>query len=482
VVADDGWIARLLIERLLGAIYLVAFVIAARQFPALCGERGLERSAEALRFRPFRAAPSLFWFGYSDRRLRIVAGTGTALSAATVLGIPAALPLPLTMLVWLILWALYLSIVNAGGTFYAFGWESQLCEAGFLAIFLGNTATAPALPVLLLFRWLGFRVEFGAGLIKLRGDPCWRALTCMDHHHETQPLPGPLSWYAHHAPGWYHRGEALGNFVAQLVLPFGLFLPQPVASIAAAGMIGTQLYLITTGNYAFLNWVTIAPLLGGLSDSVIRTVLPFVPTVSPAAAEPQPAWSVALVVGLVTVVAVLSIPVVRNLASSRQLMNYSWDPLRLVGTYGAFGSVTTVRHEVVVEGTEAEDPADDDAWHEYGFKGKPGDVDRRPPQVAPYHLRLDWLLWFIPISPGHAGTWFEMLLARLLTADRPTLALLRRDPFDGRQPAFVRARLFRYRFTTPGERRQSGAWWHREPVGVLIPPSRLGAAVGSAGD
>jgi hypothetical protein len=476
VVADEGWIARLLVERLLGAIYLVAFVIAARQFPALCGERGLERSADALRFRPFRDAPSLFWFGYSDRRLRIVAWTGAAISAATVLGIPASWPLPLTMLAWLILWVLYLSIVNAGGTFYAFGWESQLCEAGFLAVFLGNAATAPALPVLLLFRWLAFRVEFGAGLIKLRGDPCWRALSCMDHHHETQPLPGPLSWYAHHAPGWYHRAEVVGNFVAQLVLPFGLFLPQPIASVAAVGMIGSQLYLVTTGNYAFLNWVTIAPLLAGLSDSTIRTVLPFVPAASAAVGEPQPAWYAVLVIGLVILVAALSIPVVRNLASPRQVMNYSFDPLRLVGTYGAFGSVTRTRHEVVLEATESEDPAAEDAWREYEFKGKPGAVDRRPPQVAPYHLRLDWLLWFIPISPGHAGTWFETLLVRLLTADRPTLGLLGRDPFAGRRPTFIRARLFRYRFTTPAERRATGAWWHREPVGTLVAPARIGGA------
>jgi hypothetical protein len=473
MVADDGWIARLLIERVLGAIYLVAFVVALRQFPALCGERGLERSAEALRFRPLREAPSLFWWGYSDRRLRLVAWTGILLSSATILGIPAALPLPVTMLSWLVLWALYLSIVNAGGTFHGFGWESQLCEAGFLAIFLGNATTAPALPVLLLFRWLAFRVEFGAGLIKVRGDPCWRALTCMDHHHQTQPLPGPLSWFAHRAPRRYHRAEVVGNFVAQLVLPFGLFLPQPIASVAAAGMIGTQLYLVTTGNYAFLNWVTIAPLLAGLSDQVIRAVLSIVPSVAPEVPEPQPVWYVALVIGLVILVVVLSIPVVRNLASSRQLMNYSWDPLRLVGTYGAFGSVTKVRHEVIVEGTELDDPADEAGWREYEFKAKPGDVQRRPPQVAPYHLRLDWLMWFIPISPGHAGTWFETLLLRLLTADRPTLALLGSDPFDGRRPSYVRARLFRYRFTTREERRASGAWWHRVPVATLIGPARL---------
>jgi hypothetical protein len=157
-------------------------------------------------------------------------------------------------------------------------------------------------------------------------------------------------------------------------------------------------------------------------------------------------------------------------------MNYSFDPFRLVGTYGAFGSVTKVRHEVIVEGTEARDPSDEAGWREYGFNGKPGDLRRRPPQVAPYHDRLSWLMWFIPISPGHAGTWFETLLLRLLTADRPTLRLLRHDPFEGRRPAFVRARLFRYRFTTRAERRATGTWWDRTAVATLVPPARLGAA------
>ena len=117
--------------------------------------------------------------------------------------------------------------------------------------------------MILAFRWLAFRVEFGAGLIKLRGDPCWRSLRCMDFHHETQPMPNPLSWFFHHLPRPLHRLEVLGNFFAQLVLPFGLFLPQPFASVAAVLMIVTQLYLVVSGNYAWLNWLTIVVLRRG---------------------------------------------------------------------------------------------------------------------------------------------------------------------------------------------------------------------------
>jgi hypothetical protein len=171
------------------------------------------------------------------------------------------------------------------------------------------------------------------------------------------------------------------------------------------------------------------------------------------------------------VLAALSVQPALNLASRHQLMNASFEPLRLVNAYGAFGSMTRRRDEVVVSGSLAERPGPDD-WREYEFRGKPGDVHRRPPQVAPYHLRLDWLMWFLPLGSG-GHLWFERFLLRLLEADRATLRLLRRDPFDGERPRWVRARLYRYRFSTPEERRRTGAWWVRREIGVVAEPVSL---------
>jgi hypothetical protein len=472
--APDYQIARLLIERGLGIIYLIAFIVAAEQFPALCGERGLTPATRILRVVPFRRAPSLFHRGYSDRRLRIVAAVGAVLALLIVLGLPQQAPLPITMLTWLTLWALYQSIVNIGGTFYAFGWESLLLEAGFFAIFLGNAEVAPPWLVILAFRWLAFRVEFGAGLIKLRGDRCWRELTCMEWHHETQPLPNPLSWFFHRLPRAFHRLEVVGNFGAQLVLPFGLFLPQPFASIAAALMIGTQLYLVVSGNYAWLNWVTIVAIVAGLSDPVLTSVAPVLAGLTAPGAFPEtPLWFGAMVLALAVVVVILSWWPVRNMASPGQAMNASFNSIHLVNTYGAFGSVGRDRVEVIVEGTTADDPTDDAAWREYAFRAKPGDVRRLPPQVALYHLRLDWLIWFIPLSPRYGADWFVPFLRRLLEGDRAILRLMGRNPFPDAPPRFVRARLFRYRFTTWAERRESGAWWVRTLVGELVPPVAL---------
>jgi hypothetical protein len=472
ILADDYQVARFLIERGLGLIYLLAFLVAFVQFPALAGERGLDPAPSFLRVVTFRSAPSLFHWRYSDRLLRLVAAAGAMLSAAVVAGLASAAPLLVTMAIWLTLWFLYLSIMQIGGTFYGFGWESQLVETGFVAIFLGNASTTPPFITMLLFLWIAFRVEFGAGLIKLRGDECWRKLTCMDYHHETQPLPNPLSWLAHRAPRAFHRVEAFGNFVAQLVLPFGLFLPQPIASVAAALMIGTQLYLVVTGNYSWLNWITIVALIAGISDSSIRMLVPPLAPALPAPID-TPLWFVAATICFAIVVVVLSYWPVRNLLSSRQAMNRSFNAWHLVNTYGAFGSVTRTRYEVIVEGTEDDDASDKASWREYDFKAKPGDLRRVPPQVAPYHLRLDWLMWFIPISPAYAGDWFVRFLYRLLEADQPTLRLLRRDPFGGRRPTYVRARLFHYRFSTFRELRETGSWWVRRPVSELVPAIRL---------
>src|SRR5437773_3824456 len=109
--APDYQVARFLLERGLAAIYLIAFTVAWRQFPALCGERGLEPAPRFLEVVPrFLDAPTLFrWTGYTDAGLRVLSAIGIAVPAALVLGLPQAGPLPVTMLAWFVLWAGYQS-------------------------------------------------------------------------------------------------------------------------------------------------------------------------------------------------------------------------------------------------------------------------------------------------------------------------------------------------------------------------------------
>ncbi|MEU1421383.1 lipase maturation factor family protein [Kitasatospora sp. NPDC005751] len=459
--------SRVLVQRLLAAVYLTGFVAAAAQFRALIGAEGMLPVPAFTARVPFRRAPSLFHLHYSDRFFAAVAGTGAVLSAGLVAGLGDAVPLWASMLLWAVLWLLYLSIVNVGQTWYSFGWESLLLEAGFLAVFLGNQDVAPPLPVLWLLRWLAFRVEFGAGLIKLRGDSCWRDLTCLRYHHETQPMPGPLSWFFHHLPGPLHRAEVAANHVTQLLVPVGLLLPQPVAGYAAVIVVVTQLWLVASGNFAWLNWLTITLALAAVDPA--RFGLSF----RTRSYGGTPGWFEGLVIALTVAVAVLSYWPVRNMVSREQVMNRSFNRLHLVNTYGAFGSVNRIRLEVVVEGTDEAAVTGRTVWREYGFKGKPGDVRRLPRQYAPYHLRLDWLMWFAAISPAYARPWFLPFVARLLTNDPATLRLLRHNPFPDAPPTHVRATLHRYRFTDWHELRSTGAWWHRTALHEYLAPVSL---------
>ena len=469
LAAHDYDLARFLFQRGLALVYLVAFLVAALQFRPLLGERGLLPAPAYLAAVPFRSAPSLFHLRYSDGLLLAVAWGGAVLALVALLGLTDLVPLPVAIVVWLALWALYLSIVNIGQTFYSFGWETLLLEAGFLAIFLGNSSTPTPLPLVVLVRWLLFRVEFGAGLIKMRGDPCWRDLTCLYYHHETQPMPNPLSWYFHHLPKRFHRLEVLGNHAAQLAVPFLLFLPQPVASLAGLVIVVTQSWLLLSGNFSWLNAITIVLAAMAFDDATLGLDLP----VAQAASATVPVWYGVLVLGVTGLVALLSYRPARNLVSRRQLMNSSFDPLHLVNTYGAFGSITRERFEIVIEGTDEAVLTPATRWREYGFKGKPGEVGRRPPQFAPYHLRLDWLMWFAAMSSPAYHSWFLPLLLRLLEADRATLRLLKHDPFGGVAPRYVRALLYLYRFTTPTERRATRAWWSRDLVGEYVRPLSL---------
>lgn len=478
---SDHMIARDVIQRGVAAVFVLAFLSTFRQFPVLLGEEGLLPAKDFLERAGDRAGPTLFRWRltpYSDRLLRIMCLVGIVLGAAVVAGLPQQGPAWSMIAVFGVMWGLYLSIHSVGQIFYGFGWESMLLECGFLVGFLGSHAVAPPLLILFFLRWMLLRLEFGAGMIKLRGDASWRDLTAMDHHHQTQPMPGPLSRIAHLAPRWWHRLEVLGSHVVQLGVIWLILLPQPIASIAALLVILSQLFLVVTGNYAWLNWLTILLAFSAISDSFLRWAVggpwpgwgwqqwPLLGT--PPAADAAPLWWHLLIIAVSAMLLVLSWKPLRNLFSSHQLMNASFNRFHLVNAYGAFGSMTQRRFEVIIEGTLAANPqeAAEEEWLPFEFPGKPGDVARRSRQFAPYHLRLDWQMWFLALRPG-AEAWFVALLEKLRSGDPGVRRLLRTDPFQGRAPTGIRVRYFEYRYARQDERRADGCWWVRTDLGVI---------------
>lgn len=472
------WLARLLLQRGMAAVYLIAFIAVLLQFKPLLGERGLLPVPPLLKRTTFRQLPTLFHWRYSDRLLTVVAWTGILISAGAFFGLTDAGPIWISVAAWLLLWFLYLSIVNVGQKFFSFGWESMLLEAGFFTAFLGPTHIETSVIPLLILRWMLFRTEVGAGLIKLRHDPCWRQLTCLYYHYETQPLPNPLSWYFHRLPAPLHRFSALFSHFVQVAVPFALFAPQPYGSIAGALIIFHQLWLIVSGNYSWLNWLTVVLGFSAFSDRFLAIALPI--AAPPLAPIPLAFHIVLWILAAATVA--LSIQPALNLISPNQVMNTSYNPWHLVNTYGAFGNISRERYEIVIEGTADRFITRATQWREYGFKGKPGDPMRMPPQVAPYHLRLDWMVWFLPFSVAVSDhgirvwrhdLWFLRFIRRLLINDPAILALMRSNPFPGEPPAHIRAIFYQYRYTTPQEKRQTRAWWVRRELGVYLDPVSL---------
>jgi hypothetical protein len=475
------WLTRFVILRLLGAIYAVAFLVAINQIIPLIGRNGLlpvgmfmDRVSLAYGSRSsgFVHLPSLFWFDHSDTFLLIAAWVGLILSCVVVAGFANALLLGA-------LWLLYMSFVHVGQDWYGYGWEIQLLETGFLAIFLCPLLDlrpfpkrAPPFLIIVLFRWLIFRIMLGAGLIKVRGDEVWRNGTALFYHFETQPIPGPLSRWFHFLPRMVLKFGVWFNFLAELIAPLFVFWPRTARHISGSVIVLLQLVLIISGNLSFLNWLTIVPALACFDDGFWSKILPRRIVLKAEAARAGATASKPMLVtaSIVTlIIAFLSINPVINLLSPRQIMNTSFDPFELVNTYGAFGSVGRERYNVIFEGTLDETPDETANWKPYRYKGLPVDLDKRPPQIAPYQLRLDWQMWFASMSTYEEYPWTLHLVSKLLHNDPGAVGLFAGNPFPGRPPRYIRAILYRYSFARPGN--PNKRWWNRERIGDLWLPA-----------
>jgi hypothetical protein len=328
------------------------------------------------------------------------------------------------------------------------------------------------MPFIGFFRLLIFRIMLGAGLIKIRGDDMWRNATSLYYHFETQPLPGPLSRWFHFLPRIVLKAGVWFNFLAELVAPWFVFWPRLARHIAGSVIVILQITLVLSGNLSFLNWLTILPALACFDDGFWSKLLPrpLVHRAQGAMARAEPSKPMLITAWALTiVVALLSIQPVVNILSPQQIMNTSFDPLDLVNTYGAFGSVGRERLNVVFEGTMDAIPDDSANWRAYRYKGLPVALDKKPPQIAPYQLRLDWQMWFAAMSSPEEYPWTLNLISKLLHNDPGAVSLFADNPFPDHPPRYIRAVLYHYTFAQPGN--PEGRYWKRERMGEPWIPS-----------
>jgi len=502
--------ARRWFLRALGLIYLIAFVSLWVQVDGLIGSDGmspLNQFLPAVRAQlgrdVYALLPTLCWFNSSNAFLHFLCGGGVVLSLLLIFGIAQALSLA-------VLFGFYLSLTIAGQTFLNFQWDVLLLETGFLAIFFAPwrlwprelmwwpVSATPATPApvsragLFLLKFLLFKLMLMSGVVKLTsGDDSWSwvnhsfhwsALTALDYHYWSQPLPTVFSWWADKSPEWFKHFSVAFCLGVEIIVPFFIWAPRRPRLIAAGLMIFLQLAIAITGNYCFFNLLTIALCLLLIDDAVVSRMEGRAPA-SRASQQLRPPITESVTYRLsiyaAIIVIIVTVPINAWLIFSafkprarppHALANIyeQLEAFRIVNGYGLFRVMTKDRCEIVLEGsTEGVE------WLPYEFKWKPGDVKRAPGWCAPHQPRLDWQMWFAALESPQQNPWFVGLIVKLLQGSHDVNRLLAHNPFPDKPPRYIRAMFYRYRFTTVSELRQTGAWWKRQELREYLPTVSL---------
>ena len=466
--AEDHNLASWLFLRLLAIVYFAAFLSLAGQISGLAGPAGilpfgqfLDHAWQRLGISAWFYFPTVFWLNSSD----------LALLAGVVLGCGFSLTLFLDLwprLSLVLLFLLYLSLSKAGQIFLNFQWDYLLLESGFLAIFLVG---GPTRLIIFMFHWLLFRLRFMSGFAKLAsGDPSWSGFTALNSYFETQPLPHVGAWYAHQLPETLLQAGVALTLFAELVVPFFIFLPRAFRLTAAWVTILMQLLIIATSNHNFINLLTLLLCLFLLDDGIVRRILPesLHRRSRVTGNAPQSHAKAVFSVAAAALILSSSLPLLIGMTSNVQIparLNQWTQLVRQFGignAYHVFPTMQTERIELQIEGSD--DGAD---WQVYAFPWKPGALEKRPAFIVPHQPRLDWMMWFVPTQQPDMLYWFDLFMRRLWEGSPQVTALLAHNPFTAQPPRYLRVTAYRYRFTTPAERKQTGNWWKREYLGLF---------------
>ncbi len=442
-----------LMERGIGLVYLLAFLVFYRQYPALVGENGLEPLKEGNEIRKYF---SIFYYLQKDWFLKASAITGVILSTIVLSGLTELLGYNIRIIVFVSLWILIVSFINSGGIFTRPGWETILAETGFIAIFLGGLSYQTPDVVVWMFRWVLFRMMLGSAIVKLRGGTEWTDLDALKNHFESQPFPGPFSYYLNNLPEKVLESGAVVMQSAMMFLPLLYFMPQPWAAIAGLFTLLIQLMIFLSGNYAWLNVITSVLVLSTFDDSIISSLT----GISAGSAVSNPLSGTATLAGLL--ILVLSINPVLNFFSRDPHQNMSYNPLHLANSYGAFPDVTENHREIIIEGFI------DGEWREYKNHSSFREQESRNVQIAPYQHMMEYLMYFQVHGKTPDDQWLDKLLENLLESDKNTESLFESKPDKDDNPEKIRAVEYIYRF----DYSKWEIYWERESVQVLKQKSR----------
>ncbi len=475
--------ARRWFLRALGVIYLVAFVSLWVQVDGLIGSNGvtpvsefLSAARDQLGTHAWSVLPTLCWLSSSDAFLHFLCGAGVVFSLLLIFGIAPVLSL-------IALFVFYLSLAIAGQTFLSFQWDILLLEAGFLSIFLAPPQLWPkrgreppvSRAALFLLKLLLFKLMVMSGVVKLTsGDDCWFNLTALDYHYWSQPLPTIFGWWADQHPEWFKKFSVAFCLVVEIIVPIFIWAPRRPRLVACGLLVFLQIVIGLTGNYCFFNLITIALCLLLIDDAVWRRQRGALQANGGTRSFVSHyfGWRLSMYGAVATIIVMLPLnawlifTAFKPEAAWPRALSFIYPRLeafRIVNGYGLFRVMTKDRREIVIEGS-----ANGVDWQPYEFKWKPGDVMRAPGWCAPHQPRLDWQMWFAALGSYPRNPWFVRLVICLLHGKPEVTQLFERNPFPQAPPRYVRARFYRYRFTTAAEHRQTGAWWKRQELGEYL--------------
>jgi hypothetical protein len=484
---------RWIFLRSLGLIYFSAFYSLIFQIKGLIGPHGILPAGDYLTqvanyypgLQRFWFAPTLFWFGSGNHALMLVCWLGLLTSVAVIFNLRPRGALAVCLIC-------FLSFVAAAQDFSGYQSDGMLLEAGFISLFFAppgfrpglGAAHAPSRLSLFLLRWEWFRIYFESGVVKLTsGDYSWRHLTAMDDYYQNGPLPTWIGWYVQQLPHWFHAATAFMTLAAELGLVWMLFLPRRFRIICFCIVTPFQAGIILTANYTFLNYLVLVLGFLLLDDGFVRSILPrrwqkWGTADSPRPQEAQgprsfsPGWLPAVWRGVAAIYlgwifyattawlfAIVPHMPQLSLSPARAL-----EPFRIANQYGLFAVMTHKRYEIEFQGSN-----DGESWIPYSFRYKPQDVRQAPGIYAPYQPRFDWDLWFASLSNWRNYPFVVQTEERLLRNEPDVLALFAGNPFASAPPRKVRAVIWQYWFTNSATKRNDGAWWRRELLGVHAP-------------
>jgi lipase maturation factor len=488
--------ARWIFLRSLALWYFSAFYSLIFQIKGLIGPNGilpagdfLQAVAAQLHVWRFWYAPSLFWFGSSDRALMLVCWLGAIASLMLLFNIWPRASL-------LVCFICFLSFISSSQDFSSYQSDGMLLEAGFISLFFAPPGFLPGLggenpasrASLYLLRWEWFRIYFESGAGKLLGgDPSWRDFSAMYDYYQNGPLPTWIGWYTQQLPHWFHASTVVLTFAIELVIVWMVFLPRRFRILCFCIITPFELGIIFTANYAFLNYLVLSLGILLLDDRVLTWVLPArlrtlidrkpvgIPGDPSAPGASGTRWRERLRPLRMTV-AGLCLGWVFYATTALLIWKFqpavpipekpvtALDPFRIANRYGLFESMTHERYEIEFQGSP-----NGIEWTPYPFRFKPQDPSRPPGIYAPYQPRFEWNLWFASL-----GTWREYRFVlfteeRLLLNSPDVLQLFAANPFSGAPPKQVRAVMYRYWFTDLKTKRAQGLWWRRELLGDYAP-------------